>query len=368
MRRWAQLLVLGLVCVACGGGGASSASSPVDATSDSTVAGSGEGSAETLSDFFGGTSDPEEAEAEYREREARTQEAVRRCMAEEGFDYIPVEPPPESFAFDDTTQEEFAAKQGFGITTWIGNEEQFAGQESEWVDPNQEIVEAMSDSEREAYFEALYGSEEEQQEGMTVETDPDSGEEIYISEGFGPGCYGEAQEAEYGNQDDLWEELGPELEAMYERVQADPRIVEANQEWSTCMSEEGYDFESPESMYDSAFRDFEQRLEEIVGPNGGFVDPFEGWTEEEINTFFEEKSQDEIDAFFEQAQNQEPDYDEEALAALQQEEIDLAVASARCQSAIDEAFQDVYAEHEAEFIDQHREELERIKAAQDGSG
>ncbi len=369
MKIRVLLVILAMVAVACGGAAAPDDSVDADETVETTEPGpdGADSELDTLADFFGGSDDPEQAQAQYREQEARLQEAVRLCMAEEGFDYIPVEPPADDYVFDDSTQEEFAAEQGFGITTWVGNEDEFVESDSEWVDPNQEIVEAMSDSEREAYYEALYGSEEEQQEGTTVEVDPETGEEVYFQEGFGAGCYGEAAEAEYGGQDDLWEELGPEVEAMYERMQADPRIVEANQEWSACMADEGYDYESPDAMYETVFTEFQTRLDEIVGPNGGYVDPFEGWTEEEISAFFEEKTEDEINAFFEETQNQEPDYDQEALAALQEEEIELAVLTARCSARMEDVFREVSEDYEADFVNEHRDELEAIKASQGGS-
>ncbi|MDH4118246.1 MAG: hypothetical protein OEW30_12735 [Acidimicrobiia bacterium] len=360
MRR--AVAVLALVMTACGGGAGTGESSEPDGTSATTV-GAAESGELTLADFFGGSDDPAEAEARYREQEADIQERIRVCMAEEGFDYIPVEPPEGSFYVGES-QEEYAAKRGFGITTWVGNEEEFSGPEVEWTDPNQETVDAMSESEQEAYYEALHGSEEENRAREQTEIDPESGEEVTYVEGFGAGCYGEAQEAVYGNQEDLWTELGPELEAMYERMQADPRIDELNKTWSECMAGKGYDYESQEKMYEAVYEDFQTRLDAIVGPNGGYVDPFEGWTEEEISAFFEEKTEDEINAFFEQANNTEPDYDKEALAALQQEEIDLAVAAAECSTDFEEVFAEVSKEYEAEFIEANRSQLEEIKASQ----
>lgn len=364
--------VLMAMVAACGSPG-SSGPGTVDATTDTTpttVQSEDAGDdPETLADYLGWSNDdPEAAEAQYREQEARLQEAIRLCMAEEGFDYIPVEQPPGSFAFDDTTPEEWAAEQGFGITTWVGNEDAFAGPEMDWVDPNQEIVEAMSESERNAYYEALHGSEAEQAELSTTQIDPETGEEIMYMEGYGAGCYGEASEAEYGQQTNAYEELAPELEAMYERIQADPRMIELDAEWVECMAEKGHEYESQQAMYDTMYDDFQVRLDAIVGPNGGYVDPFEGWTEEEINAFFEEKTEDEINAFFEQSQNETPDYDEEALAALQQEEKDLAVAAAQCQSGWDEVYMEVSAQYEAEFIAANQEKLDEIKSSNPGQG
>lgn len=366
MRRVLAIIAASMLLAACGQGGTSTDSSTDgdDQTEDAT--GGGDGS---LADFFGYASeDPQEAQAQYLDDEARRQELIRTCMAEEGFDYTPVVPPEESFqVWSPGDEEEFAKTEGFGITTWYGNEDSF-DRGMEWEDPNQEMVEAMSETEQTAYYEALYGTEEEQMEGSTTEIDPETGEEYMTSEGYGFGCDGEASTEIYGDfsqTSDLWEEIGPEMEALYERVAADPRVVELDEEWAACMSDAGFEYESRNQMYETVYEDFQQRFDAIVGPDGGYVDPFEGWTEEEINAFFEEKTQDEIDAFFQESQQQtRDDIDQEALAALQQEERDVAVASFKCSADYDEKYQEISAEFEAEFIAANRDILEQIRDAE----
>lgn len=370
MRRWMTLIVL--LVAACGGGG----------TADPEATGSGDTSAEessadgeTMADFFGyGTEDPEAAEAEYRAQEARIQEAIRACMAEAGFEYQPMLPPEGSFMVgEEWDEEEYVRTQGFGITTWYGNEDTTVTtmMEEEWVDPNQEMLEAMSESEQTAWWEALHGTQEENDALMETEVDPATGEEYQTMTGYGPGCYGEAAEAEYGDMEannELWEELGPAMDAMYQQVQADPRIVELEEAWSACMSERGYDYESTTAMQEVIWTDFQERFDAIVGPDGGYADPFAGWTQAEIDAFFEEKTQEEIDAFFAEAeQASRANVDNEALAALQQEEIDLAVADFECRGDYYEVYQEISEEYEADFIAENREILEEIREAQDGS-
>lgn len=379
MRRLLVMIAVVMLVAACGQGGGDSTQDTSDGDGGSTTTEPGEsGGEESLAAFFGyDSANPEEQEAQWRDEEARRQELIRACMAEEGFDYTPVKQPEGNFqTWTPEDEEEMVRTQGFGITTWYGNEDQFEGDFEEWVDPNQEMIDAMSETEREAYYEALWGSEEEQMEGATTEVDPETGEEYQVFEGdfFGAGCEGEASEEIYGDQSggqDLWEELGPEMEAMYERVQADPRIVELDEEWSKCMADAGYEYESQNQMYETIYEptagSLQARFDEIVGPNGGWVDPMEGWTQEEIDAFFEEKTQDEIDAFFEQAQEQSrADIDEEALAALQQEEIDLAVAAFECRGDYYDVYQEVAEEYEADFIAANRETLEKIREAQGG--
>ncbi len=120
MRRWLILIVL--LVAACGGGGTAD-SETTGADDESATQSSSEG--ETMADFFGyGTEDPEAQEAEYREQEARIQESIRQCMAEAGFEYLPMLPPEGSFMVgEEWDEEEYVRTQGFGITTWYGNEE-----------------------------------------------------------------------------------------------------------------------------------------------------------------------------------------------------------------------------------------------------
>jgi len=368
MRRLLTTIATMMVLVSCGQGGGTT-----DGAADgpSTSVGDASTGEDSLADFLGyGTEDPEQAQAQYMDEEARRQELIRGCMAEEGFDYTPVMPPEDSFqAWNPEDEEEMVRTQGFGITTWYGNEDSF-DPGIEWEDPNQEMVEAMSETEREAFYAALYGSEEEQMEGSVTEIDPETGEEMTYYEGFGFGCEGEASEEIWGDQSqtqDLWEELSPEMDAMYQRVEADPRVVELNEEWSACMADAGFEFESRNQMYETVFEDFQQRFDEIVGPGGGFADPFEGWTEEEIEAFFEEHTEDEIEAFFQDAEQQtQTDIDQEALTALQQEEIDLAVANFECTGDYDEQYQAIAADFEAEFIAANKDILEQIRDAQGG--
>lgn len=349
------MCALALITGACAGGD--------DAGGDTN------GDGESLADFFGGPNmdDPEAAEAQFREQEMQVQEAIRSCMAEQGFEYVPVQQPEASFAtFDESDREEQVREQGFGITTWYGNEDQMAEEATEFEDPNQDYVEGLSDSEREAYYEALHGDPEED---MTEQVDPDTGEEVMVGSGFGSGCDGQAREEAMGDpeaQNALWEELQPAFEQMQERIQADPRMVEANEAYSTCMADRGHEIESREDMWETVHQDFQERMDEIVGPNGGFADPFEGWSEDEIEAFFEEKSQDEIDAFFAEAESESrASIDEEALETLQQEEIDMAVDDFECGKDLDELRQEVSADYEQDIIEEHRDTLEEIRDLQE---
>ncbi len=381
MRRWLIMsAALALLLAACGGTTSVEGTGPSEADAGSeATAGSEEGSddtaaeasgqAETFSEIFGYDEDPEAAEARYREDERRIQELVRTCMAEQGFEYIPVEQPAESFDFGPQDQREFVEKQGFGISTWYGNEEVFEGpsEGQEFVDPNQAITDGMSESEQDAYFGALYGTPEEHAELEETVIDEETGEEYTTFSGHGPGCYGAAQAEVYGSfeqNDEVFAQLEPIYEELEQRMAADPRIVEANGTWSACMADRGYDYESPQDFYETAIEDFQRRFEEIVGPNGGFQDPFEGWSDAEVDAFFEERSDEEIEAFFaEQEKKSRESVDQEALEALQAEEIELAVAEYECSEPLQELYREVSESIERELVAENRDLFDEVREA-----
>ena len=367
-------LVLALVLAACGGtpdgdttdpsevGSAGTGEvvdeAPTEAAGETTETEPDEGEPETLAGYLGyDFSDPEASAARAMEDGRRVEELIARCMAQEGFEYIPAVRPVTSsqVTFD---QEEFAREQGFGITTWYGQEGTFREPDDDWEDPNRAIVESLTESERAAYLEVLQGTFGEV---GSSEIDPETGEPVFPDDPFGEGCQGQAYAEVYGVQMEIFEKLGPELEELWQRVQADPRFKEDQRQWVVCMADRGYSYDSIDQFYAEVFEDFQRRLDEIVGEDGGFADPFDGWTEEEIDAFFEERSEDEIDDFFAQAGRQGRDeIDQDALAALQQEEIDLAVAAFECQEPMMDSFEELQREYEGRFIRENRDVLEEI--------
>ena len=387
-RIWAPVVVLVLLVSACGGGQAADTTGPRDTSleevpeggvaeaadivteattvpaTETTEAESDEDEPETLAEYLGyDFDDPDAAAAQAMENERRVQEMIAGCMAQEGFEYIPAVRPISSsdFAFD---QEEFAREQGFGITTWYGEEDPFGPEEDDWEDPNAVIVEALSESEREAYYEVLYGTFDEfaTDEFATEGFDSDNGGPAPVDDPYGRGCQGEAFEQVYGAQTEVWQQLGPQLEEMTQRVFADPRFQEANQVWAVCMADRGYPYDGIDRLYEEVFQDFQRRFDEIIGTGGGFVDPFEGWSQEEIDAFLADKSDEEINDFFEQARQQGlEDIDQDALAALQREERELAVAAFECGEELNDSLEDLRQEYESRFIRENQDVLDQLR-------
>ena len=104
---------------------------------------------ETLEDYLGTdffSFDPEAQAANRARQEQQVQELIAECMTREGFEYIAVTRPFDDFGFGGPEDVEFAADFGFGITTFYGETEPPLFQDY-WIDPNQAIVEGLSESE-----------------------------------------------------------------------------------------------------------------------------------------------------------------------------------------------------------------------------
>ncbi len=200
-RFLTSLVALALVMAGCGGGSdvetspSDGAGSPTDSADDGdsgtdepgdeaeTDGDDGDETDETtyeyespLGEFLGWIDvdfDEEEFRAEELARMARVEELTAACMREQGFEYIPVD--HSQFWYD---EDEFAGEEqwgtsewirtyGFGVTTMRFSQEQvgpdlvgydphmYEGPEEEFVDPNQDYRDSLSEPERQACDEAL---------------------------------------------------------------------------------------------------------------------------------------------------------------------------------------------------------------------
>ncbi len=240
-------------------------------------------------------------------------------MAAQGFEYVPVDYGQMTFFGPgdglDPTSLEFAEQYGFGWSTMMFDEG-FEEEAGDFHDPNQEYIESLSEGAQEAYYEALYGSGPEFDASMTEEEMDQLFEDN--PELFGPsGCEGEAWEesSSFGGAQQIWMEFGDQLDDLYERVQADPRIVEVERSWVECMGGKGHAFSSMDDMYMA----LDQRMQELW--NSDYVDPLAGMTDEEIDALADEQLDDLFSG---------PDIDEEVLAEINAWEISLALDSFDC--------------------------------------
>lgn len=275
----------------------------------------------------------EELQAESDRQNRQVEELVAACMQDEGFDYTPAESTGGSISSDDLDVEwgtrEFAEQYGYGISTdpWGSSDDAEA---DEWVDPNQEYVEQMSEGEAAAWSEALYGP--------PVEGD---GEQEY--DWTTAGCYGSAQHEVYegGVESDEFAGIEDELERFYEASQSDPRIAELDNAWSSCMADEGYDaLTGVYAAQDDLYTEY---------------NALQGWDDPEYAALSES-----WDWEAEPEGPPAPEVDEAALAAFTEKEIGQAVADVDCQDEIDFTAERMRIDHELQqgFVDEHGDELE----------
>lgn len=281
---------------------------------------------------FGNTDfDPAQAERESRAHE----EAIARCMADEGFEYVPYVQAVFQWnvvaggvaivsagagTLPDLPPDEFAAQYGYGLSTRDASEV-----EDTDVDPNAAIVDAMSIPERVAYYQALLGADQSLD---------DQGRPNAEMPGDPQSCWEQAATEVWGDQsaspasDQVLAAFAPLLDqiaAIEDQIAADPRMVAENTAWSTCMADAGFpgytDLNAPQS-------DVAARARDVMGTA---MDPA----------------------------NADPD----ELADLQHFEIAIATADNRCREGYGDTYWQVRHDIETRFVEQHRTELEQYRDA-----
>ena len=244
-------------------------------------------------------------------------QSVKECMKAQGFEYLEPLPPEfliplsemtallEEVAALDPTSSRYRNRYGYGVSTVNAylNSAIFPDE-----DPNWELRDAMSDSERDAWWDALWGRVED---GVF---DPLLGGEVGEPVG---GCHMEAEEAAGIEWDTTGEESLAQEEA-WERIRAADGYVELEQDWSTCAAEQGYE---GLAAFSDVYRLIRDKLTEILAP-----DPFANLTDDDLAGL----SDEEWDELYEQQNNP---YTLEDLAVVQQEELEIAARLADCDRA-----------------------------------
>lgn len=182
-----------------------------------------------------------------REDEGRERERIiGECMAAQGFDYLPapnlevIQPPEEG---TDPTSREHAEKYGFGAGGAVIVVSGYG------ADPNTEYVASLSPSARDAYEVALRGDLPDID--APEDADPQAVRDMYPELATPQGCEGEAfRQLTSGRVDQVRRELVDELTELTERVDADPRIVNAKAAWARCMAGKGHAYRTIDAMYD----------------------------------------------------------------------------------------------------------------------
>lgn len=283
VRRWSvapAIVVLAVGLAACGGDNGGSGGE--DLTYEDSP----------LNTIFAGLSSwgdmsEEEMQAQNEEQNRKVEELVAQCMAEQGFDYKPNTDTGSYYYSGDMYEGlepiEYARQYGYGMTTWEDTpsaQEMNEQEPTEWVDPNADVYESMSDSERAAWDEALWGAPQE--------WDEDADMEEYEWNWEDSGCYGVAQHQVYevdspdGDLMSLYEdpqfaELFEAMGELYTTMQSDPRMAELNKAWANCMADAGFpDFASPEEAQNSindALNALYEEIDESAWEDPDFTGP-----------------------------------------------------------------------------------------------
>lgn len=292
----------------------------------------------TISSLLG---QPSNSTVDWQDPSHQIDELIALCMRDEGWQYIPLNLPDVGGNWAPENQRDQYAERGFGIawsTLHVGEEDP-NDPYANWVNPNQEYLDGLSESEQAAYWESLMGTEAEQAESLRIETDPVTGmETIHVggADGYGPGCNGEAHEAVFGDTPSARQLHVEAVQAFYDdldvRIAADPRVVALNATWSACMRDKGFDFDDPSDIWSLAFPEIQRRHSDIVSV---------------AITGQEELTSEQRDLL------------EELLA----DEVTLTLAHFDCSQDYDAHMADLAAEIEQSFALEHEAELRRLAAA-----
>lgn len=284
---------------------------------------------------------------EGRERE----ELVAACMAERGFDYFIAEHPggiisagaPLPDWMPEPNSREWAQQFGFGMST-----DPFAGQEpanafETQADPNGDQLAAMSDAERAAWFEALWGA-------MPLESDWDAATGATLSPSGG--CWDFAQETLFPAPPSQFDSLLNEISLVFDQIFSDSRFIALHNDWSRCMATNGH---SGYAQLDDLWQRINAEWSEV-----------QRW--DDANAIRDNWNWDDYPDGPEPADLPQPDTS--AVASFRDWEISLAVADwdCRAETQFSQREQDIHHALQEEFVIQHRAELEAMALYMEEAG
>jgi hypothetical protein len=188
-------------------------------------------------------------EEEFSAHVEKTQALIADCMAEAGFEYIPVDVKTIEKAQlrmrkePGYTRRTYKEKWGLGVTTRFDNPVRDTG-----LGPNLQIYRSLSKPDKLAYSRTLWGEDPNADFVFTLD------EEDFSSTG---GCTRKAVSKVF---------TPAQLKGSYVNpkdvlVDSDPRIVEAHKKWSECMHKAGYEYEEDQ---DEIIEEYQKRLKELT--------------------------------------------------------------------------------------------------------
>lgn len=337
LATWSVLLLLPATLSACSGptGDTTAAptGTPVARAGDEPADGAQQGG--PLDEYTGVGDDALEAPGEGAQREY--EEAIARCMAADGFEYVPfvsrmdasfradgtMTLDPDKGTFPDLPPAEFAAQFGYGIST------RPAGTGKDEVDPNDAIVAQMSVAERVAYHRALYGPDNRlDDQGHLAGTGIMSSDESCVGRADAGAMTVEEQSSvarRVQRVHDSFASLIRRIQELQRDQLEDPRTVAATRAWAACLDSAGHrGFTALDQPRARALADARR----VLGRN---LDSTEA--------------------------------DPARLASLRAAELRLAVADETCLRGWRTAHRAVRRDLESTFVQDNRQELEAFRSA-----
>jgi len=279
------LAAVAVVVGACGGG-----SEPAAARTTPTSGGSGPSQDLPGTQAFGLT------DAEFAANVEATEALIATCMAQAGFEYVPVDVTAflevEDWLRRDPsmTREEYKSQWGYGISTRFD----FPARDVGLGPQNLRIYEDLTSADQIAYDRALFGEDTDATFAITID------DEDFTSTG---GCTKKAIDQVFPVE----MRTGTFVNPKDVLVESDPRVAEADQQWADCMAGDGYEYVDQ----DEIIEEYEEQFDVVTDGD----DP-------------EELSGARL----------------EALHELQTEEIAVALKDLECQGPVDIAVRQVEIE------------------------
>ncbi len=277
------------------------------------------------------------SEEKAKEQDRQREDLIAKCMSEQGFEYIPNTGNTFYSSSEDEVDGpawgtlEYAEQYGYGVVDYPGREEMESQQpgEEEYVDPNQDYIDSLSEAEQQAFSEALWGVQPElsEEDWSLIDAGEMEYPEINLED---QGCFGAAQQQlDEGSAAGMWNDpefadLTQAMNAMYEEQMSDPEWTTLDTEWVNCMAESGFPGLKSKDDAMNAIWDKQNELYS-QGADGEWQEP----------------SKEQLDEF-------------------QKAEIEQAVADHKCTEKIDyyKKVSEINHRWQQDFLDQHKAELD----------
>lgn len=319
-----------------------------------------------LASAYGGDLSAEEQQKMWDEQ-LRAQEALMaECMAEQGFEYTPNVQSSGVVAADEEIEwepekKEWVEKYGYGLVNDPYTELGEDSSSEEYVDPNQEYIDSLSESEQAAYYETAYGMSPDEEaldeEGVAEYTWEDAG------------CQGWAQHEQQGEdpwQSDEFADLRTKMEELWSSTQESPEFTELNAAWASCMDDAGEPGFSVQTDAQQTIAEEQSALYEAAAGDGA-AEGDAGAAEGDAGATEGDAGATEGDAPI--AEDADPSSSPE-MKALGEREIELALIDLDCRtetSYVEKSLKIQFALEE-KFIAENKADLEAFKAAAEQNG